>query len=257
MAKTEALHGHGMVIGFRSPATMVKTALASAETRRALSAEFLGSLLFVVFGAGTVIVTGGLLAEKLASARLLVIALAQGLAFLLLVAATLPISGGHLNPAITFAAMIARKISVTKAVMYMTSQCAGAVAGALALSLMVPAATQGNLGAHMLGMKVTAGGALTTEIVLTFVLVSAVFATTMSGSRPVTLGAAAIGLASILGYLFAVPLTGGSMNPARSFGPAFVTGFWKDHWIFWVGPLAGGAIAAFVHEFLASTDRRS
>src|SRR2546430_13214566 len=107
MAKTEALHDRGMVVvKLRSPATTVKPELASAEARRALLGEFLGSLLFVVLGAGTVIVTGGVLGEKLASARLLVIALAHGLAFLLLVAAMLPISGGHLNPAVTFAAML-------------------------------------------------------------------------------------------------------------------------------------------------------
>jgi MIP family channel proteins len=246
-----------MVFGLRGPVALVKTELASAAMRRALCAEFLGCLLFVVFGAGTAIVTGGLLGEKLASARLLVIALAHGVAFLLLVAATLPISGGHLNPAITFAAMLVRKISVMKAVMYTAVQCAGAACGATLLTFMIPAGTQGNLGTHMLGLRVTVGGGLTTEIVLTFMLVSAVFATTMNGSRPVALGAAAIGLASVLGYLFALPLTGASMNPARSFGPAFVTGFWKDQWIFWVGPLAGGALAAFVHEYLASSDRRS
>jgi len=197
-----------------------------------------------------------LLGEKLESARLLTIALANGLAFLLLVGAMLPISGGHLNPAVTFAAMLARKFDVTKGILYIVVQCAGAVAGALLLTIIIPAGTHGNLGAHGLGARVSVAGGLTAEIVLTFMLVSAVMATTMGGSRPVALGLAAIGLASTLGYLFAVPLTGGSMNPARSFGPAFVTGVWKDHWIFWIGPLVGGALAAFAHQALARADRR-
>jgi len=257
MAKTLALRRNGVVtFTFRAPATTLKAELASAETRRALLGEFLGSLLFVVLGAGTVIVTGGLLGEKLASARLLVIALAHGLAFLLLVAATLPISGGHLNPAITFAAMLTRQISVTKGLFYMVAQCAGAVAGALLLMLIIPAETYGTLGAHRLGPNVTVAGGVTTEIVLTFMLVSAVLATTMGGSRRAALGLAAIGLTGILGYLFAVPLTGGSMNPARSFGPAFVTGVWRDHWILWIGPLVGGALAAFVHPSMVRADRR-
>ena len=257
MARTAALHRNGMfTLTLRSPATTLKAELASADVRRALLGEFLGTLLFVLLGAGTMIMTGGLLGEKLESARLLTIALANGLAFLLLVAAMLPISGGHLNPAVTFAAMLARKVDVTRGVMYIIVQCAGAVAGALLLTVIIPAGTHGNLGAHGLGFRVSMAGGLTAEIVLTFMLVSAVMATTMGGSRPAALGLAAIGLASTLGYLFAVPLTGGSMNPARSFGPAFVTGVWKDHWIFWIGPLVGGALAAFVHQALARAERR-
>src|ERR1051325_2768593 len=111
MAKSEAWHDRGMVVlKLRSPATTVKVELASAEGRRALMGEFLGSLLFVIFGAGTVAITGGAVGERLDSARLLVIALAHGVAFMLLVAAMMPISGGHLNPAVTFAAMVGRRM---------------------------------------------------------------------------------------------------------------------------------------------------
>ena len=119
----------------------------------------------------------------------------------------------------------------------------------------VPAGTFGNLGAHGLAMRVTLGGGLTAEIVVTFMLVSAMFATTMGSSRPAALGLAAIALTYVVAQLFALPLTGASMNPARSFGPAFVMGSWKDQWIFWVGPLAGAALAACVHEFFASREK--
>jgi MIP family channel proteins len=255
MAKTEALTDHGLVVvKLRSPATTVKAELASAETRRALMGEFLGSLLFVVLGAGTVAITGGMLAEKLASARLLVMALAHGLAFMLLVAATLSISGGHLNPAVTFAAMLERRISVTKGMMYMLVQCAGAVVGAFLLTLIVPAGTYGNLGAHMLGPSVTLGGGLTTEVVATFMLVFAMLATTMS-PRPSAFGLAAIGLTMIVAYMFAMPMTGAAMNPARAFGPAFVTGAWKQQWLFWVGPLAGATLAACAYGLLAHREK--
>ena len=256
MAKSEALHDRGMVVlKLRSPATTVKDELASAEARRALMGEFLGSLLFVIFGAGTVAVTGGMLAERLDSARLLVIALAHGVAFMLLVAAMLPISGGHLNPAVTFAAMVGRRMSFTKGVLYMIAQCAGAAAAALVLTFVIPAGTYGNLGAHALASRVSLGGGLITEIVVTFMLVSAVLIA-VSGSRPAAVGLAAIGLTCVLAHLFAGPLTGASMNPARSFGPAFVAGAWKDQWIFWIGPLAGGALAACVHELFFSPDKR-
>src|SRR5881396_709164 len=126
MAKTEAVRRNGMVhFTVRAPAT-VRAELAAADTRRALLGEFLGSLLFMILGAGTVILTGGMLGERLGSARLLVVALAQGLAFLLLVAAMLPISGGHLNPAVTFAMMLAKKMNPTRGGMYVVAQCVGA-----------------------------------------------------------------------------------------------------------------------------------
>jgi MIP family channel proteins len=257
MARTEAVRRNGMIsFSFHAPATSVKAELAAADTRRALIGEFLGSLLFMILGAGTVILTGGMLGERLGSARLLVVALAQGLAFLLLVAAMLPISGGHLNPAVTFAMMLAKKMNPTRGGMYVVAQCVGAVAGALMLTLIIPHGTQGTLGAHGLGAGVSVAGGLTAEVVVTFMLVSAVLNATMGGSRPATLGLAAIGLTSVLGYLFAMPLTGASMNPARSLGPAFVSGAWKDHWIFWAGPLVGAMLAAVAHHSLARGNGR-
>jgi len=243
-----------VVVRLRWPAAAIKAELASAAMRRAVFAEFFGSLLFVVFGAGTVAVTGGLLGEKLTSARLLAMGLAQGITFALLVLATVRLSGGHLNPAVTFAAMITRQMSVTKATIYVIAQCAGAVAGALVLTLIVPSTAQGALGVHMLAGKVSILGALLTEILLTFGLVFAVLATTHGAVNPPTLGFLVIGLTAIVGYLFGIAITGGSMNPARSFGPALVAGVWKDHWIFWVGPLAGAAIAGVVYEFCFSHD---
>ena len=257
MARTEPVRRNGMIsFSFHAPATSVKAELAAADTRRALIGEFLGSLLFMILGAGTVILTGGMLGERLGSARLLVVALAQGLAFLLLVAAMLPISGGHLNPAVTFAMMLAKKMNPTRGGMYVVAQCVGAVAGALMLTLIIPHGTQGTLGAHGLGAGVSVAGGLTAEIVVTFMLVSAFLNATMGGSRPATLGLAAIGLTSVLGYLFAMPLTGASMNPARSLGPAFVSGAWKDHWIFWAGPLVGAMLAAVAHHSLARGNGR-
>ena len=257
MAKTEVLHDRGMVVvKLRSPVTAVKDEVASAETRRALAGEFLGSLLFLVFGAGTVALTGGLLGERLDSARLLVTALAHGVAFMLLMAATLPLSGGHLNPAVTFAAMLGRRISMTKGLLYVMAQCAGAAVGAMLLTIIIPAGMRGSLGAHALLPKVSLGSGLVTEIVVTFMLVSAVLAAALGHGRPAAQGLAVIGLTCVLAHLFAGPLTGASMNPARSFGPAFVTGVWNQQWLFWMGPLAGAALAACVHEMLAPRDKR-
>jgi len=219
--------------------------VSSRDGRRAMSAEFLGTLLFLVFAAGTVVVTGGLLAERMTSARLLSVALAHGVAYAVFVAATLPVSGGHLNPAVTLAALMSRQISAAKAVLYVVSQCAGAVAGALLLMVMIPSSMHGTLGAETLAPRMTIPGGVLTEIVLTSVLVSAMLMVTR-GASPVRL--AVVGLIVVLGQLLGGPLTGGSMNPARSFGPALVAGVWKDHWIFWLGPIMGAAAAVFVYD---------
>jgi MIP family channel proteins len=238
--KRHSSNGNGMMVVHQ-----LQAEFASREGRRALMAEFLGTLLFVVFSAGTAAVTGGLLAERMTSARLLAVALATGVAYAVFMGAAMPISGGHLNPAVTFAALMSKQIRAAKAVMYVLSQCAGAVVGALLLMVMIPSSMHGSLGSDMLASRVTIGGGLVTEIVLTSVLVAAVLAAARGGS-PVRL--AVVGLVVVLGQLVGAPLTGGSMNPARTFGPALVAGIWNNHWVYWFGPLIGAAVAIFVYD---------
>ncbi len=177
-------------------------------------------------------------------------ALAHGLAIALLVAATANISGGHINPAVTFGAWITGKISLTKGLMYVLAQLIGAVIGAFLLAAVIPEGAQGNLGAHGLGAGISVGGGLLAEIILTFVLVFVVFATAIDPKGLGSIAPIAIGLAVLVDHLFGVPVTGAGMNPARSFGPALVAGAWENHWIFWAGPLIGGAIAALIYEFV-------
>jgi len=92
--------------------------------------------------------------------------------------------------------------------------------------------------------------ALLVEIVLTFALVWVVFATAVDPKGPRHLAPAAIGLVIMADHFIGVPLTGASMNPARSFGPALVSNQWADHWVYWLGPLIGGGIAALVYELV-------
>ena len=224
--------------------------LSSPAAWRASLAEFIATLLFIFLGAGAVVVTGGLIKEELTSARLVAIALAHGLAIALLVATTAKISGGHINPAVTFGVWITGKISLTKAVMYVVAQLVGAVVGALLLKGVIPAAAQGNLGAHGLGSGITPGGGLVAEIVLTFALVFVVFATAIDPKGLGHIAPLAIGFTILVDHLLGVPVTGAGMNPARSFGPAVVAGAWDNHWIYWAGPLMGGALAALVYELI-------
>ncbi|MBI4234504.1 MAG: MIP family channel protein [Chloroflexi bacterium] len=216
---------------------------------RAGLAEFLATLLFVFLGAGTVVVTGMLGTGDMTAARLLAIAIGHGLAIALLVAATAKISGGHINPAVTVAALVTGKIGVARGILYIIAQLVGAIVGALLLRFIVPG-DGGALGAHALGQGVGAGAGLAAEIILTFLLVWVVFATAIDPKGFGSLAPLAIGFAVLVDHLVGVPLTGASMNPARSFGPALVAGQWSNHWIYWVGPLVGGILAAVVYHWV-------
>ncbi len=113
----------------------------------------------------------------------------------------------------------------------------------------IPDAADTNLGAHALGSDVTVSMGLLMEIVVTFALVFVIFATAVDPIGMGNLAPLAIGLAVLVDHLVAVPITGASMNPARSFGPALVAGEWSDQWIYWVAPLLGGAIAGLIDQF--------
>lgn len=221
------------------------------KTWQAVFAELIATLLFVFVGAGTVVVVTGVIGANPGAdvAALTAIAFAHGLAIALLVAATAKISGGHINPAVTFGAVITGRMKLSTGVLYVAAQLVGAVIGALLLEAAVVGQFEGNLGAHALNLEVLdgKGAGVMVEAVLTFVLVFTVFATAMDPRGMANLAPIAIGLAVLVDHFVGVPLTGASMNPARSFGPALVADFWDDHWVYWLGPLIGGGLAALVY----------
>ena len=215
------------------------------KTWQAVFAELIATMLFVFVGAGSVVVIGGVGD----TGGLVAVALAHGLAIALLVAAIARISGGHINPAVTFGAVITGRMKLSTGVLYVAAQLAGAVIGALLLEAAVVGQFEGNLGAHALNLEVLdgEGAGVLVEAVLTFILVFTVFATAMDPRGMANLAPIAIGLAVLVDHLVGLPLTGASMNPARSFGPALVAGFWDNHWVYWLGPLIGGGLAALVY----------
>ena len=217
------------------------------KTWQAVFAELIATMLFVFVGAGSVVVIGGV-AD---SGGLVAVALAHGLAIAVLVAAIGRISGGHINPAVTFGAVITGRMKLSTGVLYVVAQLAGAVIGALLLEAALVGAIEGNLGAHALNLDALdgKGAGVLVEAVLTFMLVFAVFATAMDPRGMASLAPMAIGFAVLVDHMVGVPLTGASMNPARTFGPALVAGAWSDHWVYWLGPLIGGGLAAFVYYF--------
>ena len=212
------------------------------------TAEFLATFFFIILGAGTVVVTGAITGGSLDVSRLLAISLAHGIAIMLLVTATANISGGHINPAVTIAMIITKNITITKGVAYIICQLAGGAVGALVLCWLIPDA--GTLGSHNLGSGITAFQGLGTEIILTFALVFVIFASAVDPKGLGKLAPVAIGLTVMADHLVGVPLTGASMNPARSFGPALVSMTWDNHWIYWIGPIIGGVLAATVYKLV-------
>ncbi len=221
------------------------------KTWQAVFAELIATLLFVFVGAGTVVVVTGVIGANPGAdaAALTAIAFAHGLVIALLVAATAKISGGHINPAVTFGAVITGRMKLSTGVLYVAAQLVGAVIGALLLEAALVGGVEGNLGAHALNLEVLdgKGAGVMVEAVLTFVLVFTVFATAMDPRGMANLAPIAIGLAVLVDHFVGVPLTGASMNPARSFGPALVADAWSDHWVYWLGPLIGGGLAALVY----------
>ncbi|MSP78199.1 MAG: MIP family channel protein [Dehalococcoidia bacterium] len=229
-------------------ARQLRTEVPTKVDIKAALAEGVGTMLFVLMGAGTVVVSGSLNGGALDPARLVAIAVAHGLGILTMVSMTASISGGHLNPAVTFAVFLTGKIGLRRGVSYIVAQLVGAAIGALIIKLVVPAAIAGNLGSHGLGNGVSVGAGLLTEIVLTMALVLVIFGAAVDKKGPNIIAPIAIGFTVMLIHLFAVPLTGASVNPARSFGPALMSGTFGNFWIYLVGPLVGGAIGGLLYQ---------
>jgi MIP family channel proteins len=204
-------------------------------------AEFFGTFALIFVGIGAIYNLGGL--EK--NGGLLGIALAHGLAIAVMVSATAGISGGHLNPAVTFGLMLADKIDLKGAIAYWIAQLAGAVAASW-MCLVVLDTTAVFNGTPVVGKDVTLGHAVVIEAVLTFFLVFVVFGSAVDERAP-KIGGLAIGLTVALDILFGGPLTGAAMNPARTFGPAVIGGQWAHHYVYWAGPLLGGGLAGIIY----------
>lgn len=234
--------------------------LRQPQTYRAAAAELIATALFVFLGVGSVLAFGASVIGFNEAAGFLGIAFAHGLAFGFLIATIGRISGGHINPAITFGAMITGRITPTRAGIYLVAQLLGAVLGAGLIRLMVSGdlADAMFLGAHSVNENVVPNdlAAVGIEAVLTFVLVWTVFGTASDPRGNQTIAPLAIGFAVLAISLVGVPLTGGSANPARSFGPSLIHNYWTDQWIYWVGPLIGGGAGALAYYFLFIFDYR-
>lgn len=212
--------------------------------QRAVVAEFLGTMFFVMLGTGAVVAAATMASEG--AAFLTAVAIAHGIGILVAVAWTASLSGGHINPAVTLAFILTRNIKPVLGGAYIVAQLAGAAVGSLLLKLAMPDAIedQTNLGLHALGEAIAKPEALLLEAMLTAFLVVVVFNTAVSKKGWGMNAPIAIGLAIMLIHFVGVPFTGASVNPARSFGPALVANEWKDFWIYIAGPAIGAVVVS-------------
>ena len=230
-------------------------------------AEAIATYALVFFGPLAIILSVVAFGDGLSIESIIMISLGHGAAIGLMVYAFGHISGAHINPAVTIPMMITKKISVADGIGYIIFQLIGAVVAAFSLKAILP-----EIGAkvhfgtqtgpsELLNNSVMAG--ITVEIILTFFLVTVIFLTAVHKKAPAGIHGISIGGMVFLLHLVGVPLTGASMNPARTFGPAVVSGFWELHWLYWVAPIIGGIIAGvimnyiFVNNAEPETKRRS
>ena len=214
--------------------------------QRAILAEFLGTMFFVMLGTGAVVSAAAVANEG--AAFITAVAIAHGIGILTAVAWTASISGGHINPAVTLAMIVTKNIRPVLGGAYIVAQLAGAALGSLLLKLAIPNDLEGqtNLGLHKVMDGMATGEALFLEILLTAFLVLVVFNVAVSKKGWGANAPIAIGLAVMLIHFVGIPFTGASVNPARSFGPALVTGEWDDFWIYVAGPAIGAlAVGGF------------
>ena len=213
--------------------------MASLPQRAA--AELLGTFLLVVVAAGIVIV------DTLfdGAVTLVGIATATGIAVMLLVYVLGPVSGAHINPAVTLGMALSGRTGWRDVPVYWAAQLVGAAAAGGALRMMF--GLVGNMGRNEpSGSDVQS---LAAEVLVTFVLML-VIASVVSNPRLAPLSGVAIGSTITMAMLFLGPVSGASMNPARSFGPALASMSWASHWVYWVGPALGAAAAVMVHKFV-------
>lgn len=210
--------------------------------RRAV-AEGLATFALVFAGCGAIIAN----AEYDGALGTVGIGLVFGLIIMVMIYATGHLSGAHINPAVTLAFTLTRHFPAREAAAYLGAQFAGAVAGALVLYAVWPD-RPADLGATVPSVGV--GSALVYEFVLTALLMFVIMAVATDTRAVGAAAAIAIGATVGLDAIFGGPVTGASMNPARSFGPALVSGQWTDFWIYIVGPVAGAALGALAYQLV-------
>jgi len=213
---------------------------------KSYTAEFIGTFALCFVGQGAICIA------RMTGAgpdALLAIAVAHGLALATMISALGATSGGHFNPAVTFGFLLTGRQKLPSAVVYWISQLLGAVVASMLLRSAFPEAVwrSVHLGAPVIAPELNVTAAVLIEAIMTFFLVMAVWGTAVDERAP-RIGGFGIGLTVTMDILVGGPLTGAAMNPARAFGAAQFGGAMENHWVWWIGPLLGGAVAALLYD---------
>jgi MIP family channel proteins len=225
-----------------------------------LAAELIGTFAIVFIASGSICADQYLSISGQTRIGLLGASLAYGLAYAAMVIALGHISGGHFNPAVTVGCWVVKRLGTFQAIGYGVAQLAGSIAAAYLIRVTIPetAWRPGALGAPEMTQDFTRLHAMGLEALLSFILVFVIFATSANEDfedRFHWIAGLAIGSAITMGALVGGPFTGAAMNPARAFGPALATPHWQNQGVYWVGPLFGSIIAAFLYHRLFGADQ--
>ncbi|CAN4115399.1 unnamed protein product [Withania somnifera] len=215
---------------------------------KAYIAEFISTLIFIFAGVGSAIAYNKLTADAaLDPSGLVAVAVCHGFALFVAVSIAANISGGHVNPAVTFGLALGGQITVLTGLFYWIAQLLGAIVGSYLLKVVTGGMA---VPIHSVAAGVGAAEGVVMEIIITFALVYTVYATAADPKKGSlgTIAPIAIGFIVGANILAAGPFSGGSMNPARSFGPAVASGNFAGIWIYWVGPLVGGGLAGLTYS---------
>jgi MIP family channel proteins len=207
--------------------------------------EMIGTFALVFFGCASVITN----AYPGTSVGLVGVALAHAVALAIGVSFAMPISGGHLNPAVTLGLMSVGKVDVRTGAVHLAAQVVAALLAALSLQAFFPEAIAGVVayGTPQLSLNVSLAQGIGLEALMTFFLMSAVFGTVVSADAP-RIGGFGVGLTLVFLILGGGPLTGAAMNPARALGPAIAAGTWTGQAVYWIGPILGAVAASVVWD---------
>ncbi|MBQ7505956.1 MAG: MIP family channel protein [Lachnospiraceae bacterium] len=230
---------------------------------RKLIAEFIGTFTLVLIGCGTAMLVG---CDAASGSGYLLTALAFGLTIVGMAYCVGNISGCHINPAVSLGVLLSGGMTAGEFIGYVVAQCLGALAGSgvLALIFNLGGVTDmtGGFGSNGLaGVNGSAGAGLLVELLLTFIFVLTILGVTSKKANHGSFGGIVIGFTLVLVHILGIGLTGTSVNPARSFGPAIVAAISGNTapigqlWVFWVGPLIGAVLAALVYKFLESNKK--
>jgi MIP family channel proteins len=214
-----------------------------------LIAEAVGTFFLTFLGAGSAVAAAAVGGSPLQG--LIVAALGNGLALAIAVSATMSVSGGSINPAVTLALFISKRISGGTAFLYAVSELVGAIVAAFILRATLPNQVGSSVlwGTPTVASSVSLIQGTIIEAIMTFILVFVVFGTAVDPRAP-KIGGFGIGLAVTSDVLIGGPFTGAAMNPAREIGPALASGFLNNWYVYWVGDLAGATLAAIVYGYL-------